>query len=247
MGKRTNIVIDIGNTLVKTAVFHNEKLVLNQSFSLKKLRQNVTRLCNNNPPDGIIFSTVVRSSLNNLMNELRKKWKCKVLLLSRDLDLPLKNAYKTPETLGFDRLANATAAWHIFPEQSSLIIDAGTCLKFDFIDKRGRYLGGSISPGLKMRFEALNTFTSSLPLYPPGKTRKITGTTTRESIYSGVYQGMLAEIKGLVNQYRGKYTDLNVILTGGDTSLFAGELKNGIFADRFLTLKGLNVILKHNE
>lgn len=171
------------------------------------------------------------------------------LLLTTKTHLPIINAYKTPETLGNDRIANAVSAFTAFPNQNTLTIDLGTCIKFDFINANNEYLGGSISPGLKMRFNALHTLTDNLPLIDDVEINQLIGTDTTSSIQVGVCQGMIGEITNMIRQYEKKYDKLNIILTGGDLRWFLDiemSQKNSIFADEFHTLKGLNTILDYN-
>ena len=171
------------------------------------------------------------------------------LLLTTNTHLPIINSYKTPETLGNDRIANAVSAFTAFPNQNTLTIDVGTCIKFDFINANNEYLGGSISPGLKMRFNSLHTLTDNLPLIDDVEINQLIGTDTTSSIQVGVCQGMIGEITNMIRQYEKKYDKLNIILTGGDLRWFLDiemSQKNSIFADEFHTLKGLNTILDYN-
>lgn len=171
--------------------------------------------------------------------------------LNEKTKLPLKNRYKTPGTLGKDRLATAVGANYLFPSRNVLAIDAGTCIKYDFVNSKNEYLGGAISPGLDMRFKALHHFTAHLPQLKKMKTANVNliGRTTRDSILSGVQNGAIAEISGMIKCYQDKYENVHVILTGGD-SVFIRTLvseKNRIFAAPDLTLLGLNVILNYNN
>lgn len=172
------------------------------------------------------------------------------IVLDDQTPLPIKNGYKTPKTLGKDRLANAVAAYHYFNNHNSLVIDAGTCLKFDFINESNEYLGGSISPGLTMRFKALNTFTDKLPLVNPEDSEPVEmGVDTLTSIHTGCYTGMNREIEATIAEYKKMHGDLKILITGGDMDQLQKmgfSQKNSIFADRWLTLKGLNKILSHN-
>ena len=155
--------------------------------------------------------------------------------------------YKTPETLGVDRIAASVGAKAIYKDTDLLVIDIGTCVTFDFINSKNEYLGGAIAPGFQMRFKALNYFTGKLPLVAFDKKQlKLIGNTTESSIISGVYNGMKNEIEGVINDYIIQYETLKVVVTGGDTNLFDLEPKNRIFADEFLVLKGLNEILNYN-
>ena len=171
--------------------------------------------------------------------------------LDHTTPLPLINCYETPETLGRDRLAAAVGAGTLHPQQNVLVIDCGTCIKYDMVTSAGEYLGGAISPGLEMRFNALHTFTDQLPLVTnPGAQPSLIGATTHDSITSGVINGTQAEVRATIDQYNSAYNDLTVLFTGGDaTAVMPAELsgKKRIFADQYLVLKGLNAILQHNE
>lgn len=161
-------------------------------------------------------------------------------------EIPIKNRYSTPQTLGKDRLANAIAAAFLFPKRNVLTIDVGTCVKFDFVNKKAEYLGGSISPGMLMRFNALHQFTDRLPLVKPDKIKNVVGNSTETALQSGVIIGMTEEIRGIINIYRTKYPDLIVIITGGDASRFVSQLKMSIFAATDLVNIGLNEIIRYN-
>jgi type III pantothenate kinase len=182
---------------------------------------------------------------NHIITVAIKK-KFPYIFLNAGTPIPIKNQYKTPETLGNDRLANAVGATIIFPEKNVLIIDMGTCIKYDFIDKNKNYHGGAISPGLEMRFKSLDKFTDQLPLIEPSENFSLTGRSTEESILSGVQNGIIFEINGMIDQYKKKHDELKVIITGGDHAFFANHLKSSIFAAPNLTLQGLNEILEYN-
>jgi type III pantothenate kinase len=160
--------------------------------------------------------------------------------------LPVVNLYATPLTLGVDRLAGVCGAQQIFPLQHCLVIDAGTCITYDFLDKEGKYYGGGISPGLKMRFQAVHTFTAKLPLVTPKGHVPLIGNSTESCIQSGVVNGVLAELDGIIDQYGKKFEGLRVILCGGDAMFFENQLKASIFASPELVLIGLNSILNYN-
>ena len=134
----------------------------------------------------------------------------------------------------------------LFPGSNVLVIDAGTCVKYDFVSSKKEYLGGSISPGLRMRFEALHNFTNRLPFIQPGKYTKLIGASTKDSILTGVQTGMVHEIDGFIEQYKNRYRTLQVVMSGGDAPLFAGRIKSSIFAAPNLIQIGLNEILKYN-
>jgi type III pantothenate kinase len=237
-----NLIVDIGNTSIKVAQFQQGNCISLERFKDQRLfLKHSSSLSFNN---AIISSVREETFTKNFLDQFEK-----ALVLSHKTPLPISNLYRTPETLGNDRLANAVGAFNTFPDQNTLTIDVGTCLKFDFINTNNEYLGGSIAPGLRMRFNALHTLTDNLPLIEELEINQLIGNDTKSSIQVGCYQGMVAEISNMIRQYEGKYDNLNIILTGGDLSSFLViELsqKNSIFADEFHTLKGLNTILNYN-
>lgn len=230
-------VIDIGNTNTKIADF----LTKNNKPELSKIKvistKKLDKLDELIIPNNTIISSVTHKKLSNP----------KAIVLNSKTKIPVKNLYKSPHTLGNDRLANAISAWYFNPNKNHLIIDAGTCLKFDFITKKGEYLGGSISPGLQMRYMALNHYTDKLPLLRAVKKTNYLGNSTNSSIHAGVIEGMIGEIKTIIKRYKKDFGKINVHLTGGDALFFEKQLKNNIFADPFLTLKGLYAILLYNK
>ncbi len=190
------------------------------------------------------------SSVGNLTDELRNGWENDFGLtaFSPLLPSPLESDYLTPETLGPDRFAAAVGAHALFPGQNNLIVDLGTCLKIDFVEKGGVFQGGAISPGVNMRYQALHTFTAKLPLMGiPDQFPDFTGgRTTPESLHAGVLLGILAEVEGIIRRYEDKMGQINVLLTGGDASFFEGRLKNAIFVAQNLVLIGLAETKKHH-
>lgn len=237
------LIIDIGNTRIKAAVFEKKELLHSFIF------QNTTELLNSGIIKGhsitdCIVGTVV-NEIGSSVEELKRQ--TKVLVFNSEVSIPIKNNYKTVHTLGSDRLAAAIGANAEAPGQDVLVIDAGTCVKYNFVNAGNEYIGGAISPGLQMRFKALNTFTSRLPLLQfDEKFDELIGKSSEESILSGVQLGIINEVDGFIDQYRQRFNNIKVFLTGGDTEFFAKRLKNRIFADQNLILKGLNEILDHN-
>ena len=161
--------------------------------------------------------------------------------------IPIRNLYHTPQTLGVDRLAAVIAVYTAKPHHSALVIDAGTCITYDFIDEHGQYQGGNISPGMEMRFKALHEFTSKLPKVEASGETPSYGYSTETAIRSGVIRGIEHEISGYIQQLKKNYPSLLVFLTGANEFSFDTNLKSGIFADGFLVLKGLNRILDYND
>jgi type III pantothenate kinase len=240
---KIKIIIDLGNTLVKVAVFEGIQMLMNRAFKSGSYNQIKTYL--NTLPSGsyCIVSSVVDYPLS-FENFLTEQFK--TLVLSPGTPIPIKNAYKTPLTLGKDRLAAAVAAWHQFPEKNLLVIDAGTAITMDLITQHGEYVGGAISPGIDMRFKALHTFTGKLPLTKRKNINYLTGTTTEESISSGVINGIAAEIDGIIDKYKLLYPDLITIFGGGDSKFLYKRLKNSIFALPNPVINGLHIILNYN-
>ncbi|MCB2221062.1 MAG: type III pantothenate kinase [Bacteroidetes bacterium] len=244
------LILDQGNTLLKLALFHGDKLLELQSYEnlsandltavIQTMRDQYSQ---SGSVDRCIFSTVTATSddLISILSDLMH-----VYILSPNLPLPITLLYKTPETLGNDRIALATGAASQLPEQDILVIDAGTCITYDFINRNKEYLGGAISPGISMRFKAVNTFTSKLPLVNQIKNPALIGNTTTSSIQSGVLNGVKAEVMGIIQQYNKHYPSLKVILTGGDLKYFDKIAKSNIFANSNLLLLGLKEILEYN-
>ncbi|MDB2463004.1 type III pantothenate kinase, partial [Algibacter sp.] len=170
-----------------------------------------------------------------------------VHVLDSNTKLPFINLYSTPKTLGVDRIALVCGSFNQFFEKNVLIIDAGTCVTYDFINSDNEYLGGAISPGINMRYKALNNFTAKLPLLDKEIPNDIIGNSTEAAIHSGVVFGFLKEIEGVIECYEEKYSDLTVILTGGDTKFLSKQLKSSIFANPNFLLEGLNYILQFNS
>jgi type III pantothenate kinase len=235
-----NLVIDIGNTFIKLAIFNGEKLV--DAIVEEQINADIVAALykKHNIKKGI-FSTV-RDNDESLLK------KYNFLQLSHHTPLPLAIKYKTPETLGLDRIAAVVGAKTLFDNSNVLVMDLGTCITYDFLTANNEYLGGAIAPGFNMRFKSLNHFTEKLPLISYNRDQlKLIGNTTESSIISGVYNGMKNEILGAINSYLLQYESLKIVVTGGDINLFDLEPKNRIFADEFLVLKGLNEILNYNE
>lgn len=239
-----NLIIDIGNTMAKAAVFDGEKMVEVQAASNQSLDW-LTTLCGRFPVSQGIIATVI--DLNEQVQADLAALPFPLLWLNHHTPLPITNLYETPETLGYDRVAAVVGANARFPGRDILVIDAGTCVTYEFVDSAGRYHGGNISPGLQMRFKALNRFTGKLPLVEAEGRKLPLGRDTETAIRGGVLKGMEYEISGYIASMKHKYPQLLVFLTGGDDFSFDSNVKSIIFADRFLVLKGLNRILNYNN
>jgi type III pantothenate kinase len=239
-----NLIIDVGNTKVKLAVFSEQKLVKKRSATHKNFLSKISILQQEfqNLTHTIISSVgkISDADLEYLKRNLN------LLVLNHSIKIPFNNCYTTPTTLGVDRIALVSASVNKYPDKNVLIIDAGTCITYDFITNKNDYLGGAISPGLKMRYNALHNLTANLPLLETKPPKNLIGNSTSESIHSGVVNGILKEIDGIVQEYEKKYQDLTVILTGGDTKFLSKRLKSSIFANSNFLLEGLNFILEFN-
>lgn len=238
-----NLIIDFGNTRVKAALFNGQQLTVTKAYN------SVNELV----ADKAFYSDANRCIIGSVVNTDTKITEAlqhikDVRFFTSETKIPLKNLYKSASTLGSDRLAAAVGAYSLYPLKNSLVIDAGTCLKFNFTSGKAEYLGGAISPGLQMRFKALQHFTDKLPLISmPDDFDKLIGQNTEESILSGVINGILQETDGVINEYKKLYPDLTIVVTGGDTDFFVKHLKNRIFAHPHLVLVGLNEILIYNS
>lgn len=240
-----NLIVDVGNTLVKFAIFNNGNLIYKTSFDLSEFQNQFKTLKKDYPELNLAIISSV-GKLSKAQIEIVKK-DLNVLELNSKLKLPFNNGYTTPSTLGVDRIALVSGAVQQFPNQNVLIIDAGTCITYDFITAENTYLGGAISPGIRLRYKSLNNLTANLPLLETKQPKTITGDSTEASIHSGVVFGVLKEIDGVIDDYRMKYSDLTIILTGGDGKFLSNQLKNGIFANSNFLLEGLNFILDYNS
>lgn len=238
-----NLVIDIGNTRIKCAIF--ERGVMAEHFVFWRSEKfDVMALLKQKAIRRSVVSSVV-NHLPAFVNILRER--TNFLEFTAETKVPVKNLYRTANTLGNDRLPVVIAANKDFPGKDILVIDSGTCLKYNFINAAAEYLGGGISPGIDMRFKALNSFTDRLPLIPADyEFEKLVGGTSAESILSGVMNGVLAEAEGIISRYEQQYPALVTVITGGNAAFFEKRLKKHIFADPFLVMRGLNLILEHN-
>lgn len=241
------LIIDQGNSFTKIAVFNHNRLFSLETLensSIDKITSEIDKIKSNYENiQYAMFSSVLKNT-QKIFDILSPGFT--LVEMSHSCFLPIEIEYATPETLGLDRIAAATGACSIYPTSNILTIDAGTCITYDFTNSLGKYLGGGISPGIQMRFDALHTFTSKLPLVSRENIVNLIGSTTKNSILSGVLIGITAEIDGIIDQYRDKFPDLKIILTGGDANYFDKKLKNDIFAVPNLVLMGLRDILLYN-
>ncbi len=238
-----SIAIDIGNTRIKYAVFEDKNLI--QTFLLDQLDSDtIAYLQDNHQAQAVIVSSVVEVE-EAILSKLRERFDV-FMELSQSLKLPFTSLYKTPETLGNDRIAAIAGGQALYPQKDLLLIDAGTAITYDLLKAGMQHQGGNISPGLSMRFKALNAFTNKLPLVQRRVDNPLMGLSTEEAIRSGVQEGIRNEINGYIDYYKKRYSGLKVILTGGDANFFDKTLKNTIFVNLNLNLIGLNRILLYN-
>ncbi|MDR2474487.1 MAG: type III pantothenate kinase [Bacteroidales bacterium] len=238
-----NLVIDEGNTVSKIALFAGEDLFSCVETTHDGMLHQLQALISEHPVEKAIYSTV---SDNRSIDSFLRKNIHHVIILDETTALPVRILYKTPKTLGYDRVAGIVGANYLRPKQNILVIDAGTAITYDLVDAGGNFRGGNISLGLQMRFKALHHFTAKLPLLQPDGSFADLGDSTETAIRSGVINGLLYEIDGYINELKKKYDSLFVFLTGGDTFFLLERLKNSIFADTKLLIKGLNRILNYN-
>jgi len=238
------LIIDIGNTLQKLAVFEGKTLISKESF--QGLNPEILNefIQKNGPFRGIILSSVAkhRPEIEEILSNARK-----YIPLSFDTPLPVKILYQTPASLGKDRIAAVAGAYSLYPARNILVIDAGTCITYDILTADGEYPGGAISPGIQMRFKAMHTFTGKLPLIEADDFDGLIGQTTNESMRSGVFNGVIAEITETIRLYKEKLDNLLVMMTGGDYQFLHNKLKISIFAAPDLVLLGLNEIFDYND
>jgi|TARA_B110001450_G_C17524431_1_gene441944 type III pantothenate kinase len=240
-----NLIIDIGNTRAKLAVYEVDNLIVKQTVLKKDLFKTTEKIIKKYTKikKGIISSVGIFSQSEE--EELKKI--IKLVDVSPNMVLPFKNLYNTPKTLGSDRIALIAAAAKQFHSKNTLIIDAGTCITFDFLNSQNEYLGGAISLGLSSRYKALNELTAKLPLLKAEDYNCLIGNSTINSIHSGVINGLVNEIDGNILEYNKNFEDLTVILTGGDTNFLSKRLKSSIFANSNFLLEGLNHLLQINS
>ena len=237
------LTIDVGNTRIKGAVFEDSKILETYIFLKINLKIEIQKILNNYKK----ITHLVVSSVGDVGNDafLEFSSSLKVHFVSHEDSFPFLSKYETPHTLGIDRMVLAAGATLQFANKNRLVIDAGTCVTYDFVDEYDNYLGGAISPGLRLRYEALHNYTAKLPLLKLENPKYFIGNQTSESIHSGVVNGLVYEIDGFINQYKEQYSNFIIILTGGDTEFLANRLKNTIFANSNFLLESLNQIFQY--
>lgn len=238
------LIIDIGNTQIKFFVFDESRQVEAKASPLKLWEESLSVFQEK-------YNSLTHCIISDVNGRIHKKLllalqKLPTLLCSVKLQLPFQTKYHPKEQLGADRIALLAACSVEYPKQNVLVIDLGSCITFDLLDKEGVHHGGAISPGITMRYKAMNDYSGNLPLLKPIPTKKLIGTATKEAMHSGVLNGVQAEIEGIIDQYHNKFENLTVLLTGGDAERLSKPLKNSIFAQSNFLAKGLNFILSTN-
>jgi len=237
---KKTLVIDAGNTSVKAAIFIDDQISLLKRTSLADFKSSIIKGDFSEIENFALCSVLSEKDTSELLSILPN-----AIRISTSLNSELSSSYESMDTLGVDRWCNAVAIHAIRKDQSSISIDIGTCVKFDVVIE-GKYIGGSISPGADLRYKALNNFTASLPLLDYKAETMLTGGSTISSINSGVVNGLLSEIKGMIERYEQSYKGLTFFVTGGDAQYFDLGGKNNIFVDENLTLKGIYQLYKLN-
>ncbi len=231
------IVVDVGNTRVKVAVYDQNTWRNFYQTGLKEFRPLIEKITENiDQKIAIVLSSVGK------FNDYQLKWlatKGDLQIISAQNPLPFVNKYDTPHTLGADRVALAAGMTLEFPAQNKLVIDCGTCITYDFVNAQNEYLGGAISPGLQLRYKSLNDYTAQLPLLTLSEEHALVGTSTAQSIHSGVINGTGFEIDGVIDAYKAQFDNLTVVLTGGDAIFLAKSIKNSIFVRSNFLLESL--------
>ncbi len=239
------LAIDIGNTQIKLAVFEQNTIINKKTIPYSDWKMEVENTLINFSE----IQNIVVASVGNLQKSdfLKFETYAEVFFFSNESKFPFQNQYVTPSTQGIDRMVVAAGAVLKFPSQNRLIIDAGTCITYDFIDANDVYHGGAISPGIRLRYESLHNYTSNLPLLKIENPNAIIGNSTVQSIHSGVINGITLEIDGFISSISNKNDNFIIILTGGDSEFLAERLKNTIFANPNFLLESLNQTFQFNQ
>ena len=232
------LTIDVGNTRIKGAVFENNTLVEQFRFEPKALQNGIESILNKYPSTSdLVVSSLVNFDKHDFLSFSNQ---IAIYFISHTDPFPFLNAYATPNTLGIDRMVLAAGATLRYPNHNRLVIDAGTCVTYDFVSQDDVYLGGAISPGLRLRYESLHNYTAKLPLLESECPDYFIGNSTANAIHSGIVNGLAHEMDGFIEEYRTRYSNFIIILTGGDAEFLAKRLKNTIFANSNFLLESLN-------
>jgi type III pantothenate kinase len=239
----TTLCLDFGNTRLKAGVFKNGSFIEEVSFENDSL-ETISSVVQKYKPNKTILASVINHD-TEIESYLSTKTRFHKLNSSSKLNFTI--AVGKTETIGNDRLALMAAACSEFPGKNNLIIGIGTCITYNFINTESQFLGGSISPGMEMRFKALHDYTAKLPLVGSDRNLPLIGYDTKTNLQSGVIFGIVNEINGFIEKYNEKYGNFNAVLTGGDAPYFASQLKSRIFADINFLYKGLYTLSELNH
>ncbi len=239
------LAIDVGNTKIKLAVFEHNTLLQKEITSSSNWKSELKNTLKNFPNiKNCAVSSVLKFNKEDFLDVIVG---IEIFFITRDIKFPFQNKYATPNSLGIDRMVLAAGAVLQFPNKYRLVIDAGTCITYDFIDDTNNYLGGAISPGIRLRYAALHNYTAKLPLLSKEIPDSIIGNSTIQSIHSGIVNGVCMEMDGFINSKLHKNDNFIIILTGGDAEFLAKRLKNTIFANSNFLLESLNQIFQYNH
>ena len=239
----TTLCLDFGNTRLKAAIFKNDEMV-REFFLVDDSVETITPILDQYDPGRSILSSVIN---HNSAIEILLSSRTVFHKLSHLTTVNFTSPVGKPETIGADRLALVAAAVHFYPGKNNLVIGLGSCITYNFVNQYHQFLGGSISPGMDMRFKAMNDFTAKLPLVQADWNYPLIGYDTKTNLQSGVITGIACEIEGFIEKYAQKYGNFNVVLTGGNSAYFASQLKNKIFADYNFLFKGLYALSELNN
>jgi type III pantothenate kinase len=239
----TTLCLDFGNTRMKCGVFVDGEF-LDEQILENDHEDTIRALLDRFQPSRTILSSVIHH--NPRMEELLRAT-TRFHKLDHHSKVPVTTPVGKPETIGADRLALVVAAVTLFPGKNNLVIGLGSAITYNYINKDKEFIGGSISPGMEMRFKSLHEYTAKLPLVKADWNFPLAGYDTRTNILSGVILGMAKEIDGIIGAYQEKYDNFNVLMSGGDSAYFTRHLKNKIFADPYLIYKGLYAISEFNQ
>ena len=237
------LVIDVGNTRVKVFVYEGDVVLFNEAFEHEFFLEEILKIFQK-------FDKISRSVLSSVGNIDESvldflKLKSDLLIIDSESKVPFVNNYATPKTLGVDRMVLAAGAVLKYPKTNRLIIDAGTCITYDFVSAEDVYLGGGISPGLRLRYESLHAYTAKLPLLGFKNPDSLIGNSTAEAIHSGVVNGFVNEIRGIIGEYEKQFVNLAIILTGGDSMLLSDKIKNSIFVNPNFLIESLKALQEY--
>ncbi len=239
-----NLTVDIGNTRTKVAVFDGDEFVLEEKFD-RDGTAHLQSMIIRHRPERLAYCSVAADDAE--MEAVLAAAGCLVLKVTGQTQAPVRVCYRTPQTLGADRLAAVVGAVTLRPQTDLLVIDAGTCITYDLVDASGNYLGGNISPGVEMRLEALHTRTARLPRIEADGATPDLGVDTETAIRSGVVRGIGYELQGCIRHWQKRFPDLRIFLTGGDRYAFSDAVRQNILTDSHLVARGLNRLLQEAD